>query len=353
MNIKAIIKVIFFIPVMGMLLYSCSSKGDSKSDAAEASESSVEAVRVLTIASGDIARSITYTAHLQAFREVHLASASPGRINRILVNAGNRVSEGQVLVEMDQTQLQQAQLQLKSLEVDYRRLDTLRKVGSVSQQQYDQLLTQYELAQNNVAFLKENTRLLAPFSGTVSGKYFENGEMYSGAPNTAAGKAAILSLVQTSRLKAIVNVAETYYPNIKPGMSVSITSDMYPGEVFPGTVSTIYPTIDPATRSFKIEVAVPNANERLRPGMFARASMELEQLRAFVVPSLAILKLQGSNERYVFLEENGTARRVAVEIGDRYDDMVELVSDEINEGDNLIIAGQSRLLDGMQVNVIR
>lgn len=353
MNIKAIIKAILFIPAAGMVLWACSPKGDAASDAASDSDNKIETVRIVTIESDDISRSITYTAHLQAFREVHLASASPGRINRILVDAGSRVSEGQLLVEMDQTQLQQAQLQLKNLEVDFGRLDTLRQVGSVSMQQFDQLRTQYELAQTNVAFLKENTRLLAPFSGTVSGKYFENGEMYSGAPNTSAGKAAILSLVQTSRLKAIVNVAERYYPNIRPGMAVSINSDMYPGEVFAGTVNTIYPTIDPATRSFKIEIAVPNASERLRPGMFARASMELEQLRAFVVPSLAILKLQGSNERYVFLEENGIARRVTVEIGDRYDDKVELISDEINEGDKLIVAGQSRLLDGMQVNVVR
>ena len=336
---------------MGIVLSSCSS-GGSENDF-EGESPRTETVRVMEITSREIARSVTYSAQLQANREVHLASASPGRISRIHVEPGQKVMQGQLLVEMDQTQLQQAMLQLRNLEVDYRRLDTLRRVGSVPQQQYDQIKTQYDLAKSNVEFLQENTRLLAPFTGTVSGKYFENGEMFSGAPNTAAGKAAIISLVQTTRLKALVNVAERYYPYVGRGMEVTFASDMYPGETFTGWIATVYPTIDPGTRTFTVEVALPNADERLRPGMFARATMELDQVQAFVVPSLAVLKLQGSNERYVFLEENGRAKRVVVEMGDRYDDMVELVSDQVHEGDRLIIAGQARLMEGMEVQVVR
>jgi RND family efflux transporter MFP subunit len=350
MNNKTIIRAMLFIPAFGLLFFGCSS-GNSSGDYSSDEDQRIETVRVMTVHPREIARTTSYTAHLQAFREVHLASASPGRISRIHVEPGQQVREGQLLVEMDQTQLHQARVQLQSLEVDFRRLDTLRRVGSVSQQQFDQIRTQYDLARSNVEFLEENTRLLAPFAGTVSGKYFENGEMFSGAPNTAAGKAAILSLVQTSRLKALVNVAERYYPQIKQGLKVAISTDMYPGEPFEGTVTAIYPMIDPGSRTFRIEVAVPNPDGRLRPGMFARAGMELAQVQAFVIPSIAVLKLQGSNERYLFLEENGRARRVSVELGDRYDDMLEILSDEIREGDRLIVAGQARLLDGTPVRV--
>ena len=302
---------------------------------------------------GDVARRISYTAHLQAFREVHLASSTPGRIHRVLVEPGQQVVAGQVVVEMDQTQLHQARLQLQSLQTDYRRMDTLRRVGSISQQQYDQIKTQFELAQSNLAFLEENTSLLAPFSGHVSGKYYENGEMFSGAPNTPAGKAAIISLVQTSRMKARVHVAERYYAYIQPDMQVQVRADVYPDTIFSGRISTVYPVIDPLTRTFTIELSIPNHGEKLRPGMFARATLELDQVQAFMVPSLAVLKLQGSNDRYVFVEENGRARRVVVELGDRFDDMVELISEEIHEGDRLIIAGQARLLDGIQVTVVQ
>lgn len=349
MNIKALFK--FFIPVILVTYSGCASSDETRQGSVTADVDRIEAVRVIKLGYSEISRSITYTANMQAFREVYLASASPGRIERIHVDAGTRVTEGQLLVEMDRTQLQQAKVQLQSIETDYRRLDTLRRAGSVSQQQYDQISTQYELARSNVAFLEENTRLMAPFQGTVSGKYFENGEMFSGAPNTPAGKAAILSIVQTGRLKALVNMSERYYPHIKPGMEVLISSDIYPGQQFPGTVSTVYPTINAATRTFTVELSVPNPGELLRPGMFARATFELEQVSAFVVPSLAVLKLQGFNERYVFLEKEGRARRVVVEIGDRFDEMVEIISDDIRAGDNLIYAGQARLVEGVAVTV--
>ncbi|MFO7922432.1 MAG: efflux RND transporter periplasmic adaptor subunit [Bacteroidales bacterium] len=351
MNIKFLNKLLLFIPVALLLSFGCSSKQDEKAGTFASEADSAEAVRVIELDYRKISRSIIYPANLMAFREVHLAPASPGRVEKIHVEAGTPVSKGQLLVEMDRTQLQQAQVQLASVEKDYRRLDTLRKAGSVSQQQFDQIKTQYELALSNVGFLKENTILVAPFSGTVSGKYVEDGEMFSGAPNTPAGKAALLSVVQTTQLKVLVNVSESYYPNVNPGMPVIINSDVMPEEDFRGNITRIYPTLNPATRTFTIEVTVPNHDGRLRPGMFARARLDLEQVEVFVVPAIAVLKLQGSNERYVFLEENGRARRVTVEPGERFDDMVEIVSDEIQPGDNLIIAGQARLLDGVAVTI--
>jgi membrane fusion protein, multidrug efflux system len=350
MKFKVIINSIFIIPLVIIALSGCSASGDpSAADSETAGRP--EPVRTIEIASTEIARKITYNANLEAYREVHLAPASPGRIESLLVQPGVRVSQGQLLVEMDKTQLLQAQVQLQNIEKDYRRLDTLRRAGSIPQQQYDQIKTQYEVILSNVGFLKENTTLRAPFSGVISGRYFESGEMFSGAPNTPAGKAAILSLVQTSRLKAMVNVSESYYPHIQVGMPVKINSDVYPGEIFQGSVLRVYPTIDPATRSFTIELTVPNDNEKLRPGMFTRAEIELEKVEAFVVPALAILKLQGSNERFVFLNENGRAKRVVVALGDRFDDMVEIVSDGINPGDDLVVAGQARLLDGTAIEI--
>ncbi len=342
-------KTLYFLVAMGMALMSCSSR-EPREDVSEGSEGA-EAVRVTGLSYTQIARSATYTAHLEAIREVHLASASPGRIERIHVDVGSRIRAGELLVEMDRTQLHQARVQLQSLKTDYKRIDTLRRVGSVSQQQYDQIRTQYELAESNVEFLEENTRLVAPFAGTVAERYFEAGEMFSGAPNTPEGKAAILSLVQEGGLKAIVHVSERFFPYVQAGMHVSVTSSVYPGEEFKGRVHLVYPVVDAVSRSFRVEVHVPNPGERLRPGMFARARFELDQVEAFVVPSLAVLKLQGSDERYIFLEKDGRAHRHVVRIGERFDDMVEIISDEIQAGDRLIVAGQARLLDGVAVSV--
>jgi len=337
------------------ILSACTPKQQEESAANQAENSAdrKEAVRVMELQTQTVARSVEYPATLMAYEEVHLAPAQPGRIEGIFADVGDRISAGKVLVQMDRTQLHQAEIQLKNLEVDFRRLDTLAKYGSVPQQQYDQLKTQYDVAQSNVEFLKENTQLPAPFNGVISGRYFEPGEMYSGAPNTQAGKAAVLSLVQIDRLKAIVPLSEKYFPLVKNGMETEVKIDVYPDRPFSGRVERVHPTIDPTNRTFNAEVIVSNREGLLRPGMFARVTFDLDEEEAILLPSMAVLKVQGSNERYLFKEENGVARRVTVAIGKRYDDNIEVFSDELKPGDKIIVSGQARLLNGVRVEVSR
>jgi membrane fusion protein, multidrug efflux system len=343
---------ILFLSALGAT--GCSSKTDTaaKENASQAAYVKTEKVKVMTLEPQVIGKNIEYTSTLKAFEEVHLVPSTPGRIDNIYVEVGSRVHKGDLLVQMDQTQLRQAEIQLKNLETDYNRLDTLQKVGSITRQQFDQVSTQYEIARSNVDFLKENTRLIAPFNGVISGKYFEDGEMYSGAPTTAAGKAAIISVVQISPLKAIINIPETYYPLVNEGMGTQILCDIYPGEAYTGNIIRKYPTIDVYTHSFQVEIRIENPGEKLRPGMFARVSLQLGEVKALVVPALAVLKMQGSNERYVFLEKDGQAKRVSVTLGQRFDDKVEVISSELKEGDQLIIAGQSRLIDQVPVEIV-
>jgi len=337
------------------ILSACSPKQQEESAASQVENAAdrKEAVRVMELQLQTVARSVEYPATLMAYEEVHLAPAQPGRIEGIFADVGDRVSAGKLLVQMDRTQLHQAEVQLKSLETDFRRLDTLAKYGSVAQQQYDQLKTQYEVAKSNVEFLKENTQLPAPFNGVISGRYFEPGEMYSGAPNTQAGKAAVLSLVQIDRLKVIVPLSEKYFPLVKNGMETEIKIDVYPNQPFSGRVERVHPNIDPSNRTFNAEVIVSNREGQLRPGMFARVTFDLDEEEAILLPSMAVLKVQGSNERYLFKEENGIARRVTVTIGKRYDDNIEVFSDDLEPGDNIIVSGQARLLNGVRVEARR
>lgn len=312
----------------------------------------LEPVEVMPLEMKEISRDVEYTANLVAYEELHLAPASPGRIDKIEVKVGQRVRRGQVLVSMDQTQLRQAEIQMATLETDFRRLDTLRKLGSIAQQQFDQLRTQLEVLRKNVDFLRQNTQLRAPFDGVVSGKYFESGEMYTGAPSPAVGKPAVVSLVQMNRLKAMLPISEKYLPLVKHGMEASIASDVFPDKTFSGKITNVYPTVDPMSRTFQIEVTVENPDEILRPGMFARVILALDRDRAILLPSIAVLKLQGSNDRYLFVEDNGVARRVPVVIVKRYNDMVEVSGENFKPGDRIIISGQARLLDGAKVKVL-
>ena len=318
------------------VLAGCSGKKDSDKDT-----SVVEAipVKVQKLEKENIARTLDYTANLQADEQVYYAPAATGRIEKIYVEVGDRIKKGQLLVEMDRTNLQQAEVQLKNLETEYNRAKMLNETQSISKQAYDAAVTQYEVAKSNVDFLKENTRMLAPFNGVVTGKYFENGEVYTGAAFGGASKPSIIAIEKINPLKAYVNLSEQYFLSVKKGTKVELKSSLYPDRIFEGQVSIVYPTIDPASRTFPVEVKIPNDDEALRPGMYGTINFFIGNTETVVVPAIAVLKLQGANDRYVFINKDGKAKRVSVNLGKRFEDKIELISDEIQEGDDRCRSG--------------
>ena len=101
-----------------------------------------------------------------------------------------------------------------------------------------------------------------------------------------------------------------------------------------------------------VEIRVPNRGETLKPGMFARVSLKLGVADALIVPAIAVLQQSGTNQRYVMIHEEGSAKRVNVEIVNRHDDQLEISSPEIQGGEQLIYAGQTQLEDGDKVTVV-
>ncbi|HSV88381.1 MAG TPA: efflux RND transporter periplasmic adaptor subunit, partial [Bacteroidales bacterium] len=136
---------------------------------------------------------------------------------------------------------------------------------------------------------------------------------------------------------------ERFFHQLRRGLSAQITSDLFPGRTFTGRVDKIHPTIDRVTGTFRAEVVVENSDMALRPGMFTRVSINLGQVEALLVPALAVLKQVGSNERFVFVEENGIAHRKTVAVGRNIDDKQEILSG-LEPGQNLVVAGQHNLI---------
>lgn len=349
-------KALSVIMISGLILSACSSKNKNEATSAQKSatatatvEKAAVAVKEMALTKSKIARTIDYTATILPFEEVNMAPSTPGRIEKIYVEAGDRVNKGDNLFLMDRTQLYSQKVQLASLAKDLTRLDTLLKSGSAKQQQYDQMKTQYDVTKTNVDFMETNTLMKAPFYGVVTGKYFEDGEMYSGTPTTVSGRAAVVTVMQVNPLKVNVSISEQYYPLIKRGMKAEITADVYKNEVFTGTVYRIAPTVNSATRSFITELELPNRNDMLKPGMFVRVSMDLGEVETFVVPSSTVLQQEGTNLRFVFLNKGNTAERVEVALGKRFDDKIEIISENIKEGDKLITDGQAKLTNGDKI----
>ncbi len=346
-------KDFIFILTVVMIFTACTNQPGSKKDTEDTTTPSKERVRTILLNKEEISRSVEYSSTLEAFEEIHLAPASPGKIETIHVEVSDRVRKGDLVITMDDAQLIQSKIQLNNLEVEKSRLEELSKTGSIAQQQIDQLNTQYESVRENVEFLAENIHLIAPFNGIVSGRYFESGEIYSGTPTTAAGKAAIVTIIQIDKLKTIASISEKYFPNIRKGMEATIKVDVYPDLEFTGKVLRVHPTINPQTRTFDVEILIDNPSDRLRPGMFVRVILDIDKTEVLILPSIAILKMQGSNVRYLFVAENNKAKRIEVTTGKRFDDKVEVISDELNIGDAVIVSGQARLLDGMEITVVQ
>jgi RND family efflux transporter MFP subunit len=222
-------------------------------------------------------------------------------------------------------------------------MKALRETGTVSQQAYDQMKLSYDQTKQSLDFITQNTFVRARIPGVISARNYEDGELFAGNP--------ILILTQVHRLKAVISIPESYFPYVKAGMKLDLRSDIYSEQSFPCSIEIVYPTIDPSTHTFQVKLNIPNPKELLRPGMFVRTTLALGEIEALMVPYSAVLKLIGSNERYVFINDNGTAKRVTVKLGQRFDEMVEIQSDAIKAGDQIITVGQGKLVDGQKIKI--
>ncbi len=333
------------IILAALSLAACGGKGGEKAATTTAKET--EKVKVQTLESERIAKILELSSTLEGYETMNISPSITGHIEHIYVEVGSRVQKGSMLVRMDQTQLNTTRINLASTKTEFERVSALKQSGSISQQVYDQTKAGYDQLVEAERFQEQNTFVKAQFPGVISAKYYEDGEMYAGQP--------ILTLTQINRLKAIINIPETYFPMVKHGMKVEIESDIYPGEVFPATIEIVYPTIDAASHTFQAKLNIPNASEKIRPGMYVRTRLAVGEVDAIVVPYQSVLKLTGSNDRYVFVADGNTARRVAVTLGQRFDDRIEIIPVEagaIKAGDRLVVTGQARLVDGVTLEIV-
>jgi RND family efflux transporter MFP subunit len=333
------------VAIATLSMVACGGKGGDK--AATTTKKEAEKVQVLTLQSERIAKTLELSSTLEGYETMNISPSITGHIEHIYVEVGSRVQKGAMLVRMDQTQLNTTRINLASTKTELDRVTALKTTGSISEQIYDQTKAGYDQLVEAERFQNENTFVRAKFPGVISAKNYEDGEMYTGAP--------ILQLTQISRLKAIINIPETYFPLVKTGMKVDIFSDIYPDQVFPATIEIVYPTVDPSSHTFQAKLNIPNSSEKIRPGMYVRATLAIGEIDAIVVPYQSVLKLTGSNDRYVFVNDGGNARRVAVTLGQRFDDRIEIIPIEagaIKAGDQLIVTGQARLVDGVKLEIV-
>lgn len=337
-------KMLYRIPVITMaalLLVSCNSE---KKDQTTAQDQKVQ-VKVETVTSQDVEQTSEFTATVEASVTNKIAPQMAVRIDKVFAEVGDKVRKGQKLAQMDQSNLMQSKVQMENIEAEFKRLDELYKIGGVSKSQWEAQKTSLEIAKTSYRNLSENTQLISPINGVVTARNYDSGDMFSmGTP--------IFVVEEIRPVKLLVNISETLFTQVKKGMPVDVKLDVYGDETFAGKVSLVYPSIDSQTRTFPVEITVANNDERVRPGMFARITINFGVKQNVVVPDLAIVKQSGSGDRYIYVYKDGKVSYNKVELGRRMGDKYELISG-VENGDQVVVTGQSRLNDGMEVEIVK
>ena len=325
-----------------LALTSCGSKDDQNNESNQIVEE-LPLIEVDVATSRDVAQAKSYTANVEAFNSNNISPSTPNRIKTITVEVGDPVSRGQIVATLDNSSATQLKVNLDQLERDYNRARQLLEIGSGTQSTVDQMKAQLDAARAQYNNVIENTVLRSPASGVVTARNYDPGDMTQSLP--------ILTVGQISpSVKLLINITESDISGVSAGMPVSVSLDAFPDENFNGTISRIYPQVDPATRTVQAEVIVPNPNGKIFPGMFGRVSLDHGSVNRVVVPDRAVVKQTGSGNRYVYVYKDGKVSYNKVNLGQRIGTAYEVI-EGVADGDTVVIAGQTRLADGVEAQL--
>lgn len=303
-------------------------------------------VTVTRVHAENVPQLSTYPTTVEADIVNNITPQSASRINEILVEVGDHVKKGQRLATMDAINLEKIRLQVANDSIEYGRTKELYEIGAASQSNFEAITLAYEVSKKSYANLLENTILTSPISGVITARNYDEGDMYA--------MAQPLFVVQNiTPVKMLINISESNYSKVKKGMEVELVADAFPGETFKGKVNLVYPTIDPRSHTFPVEIIVDNKNEKLRPGMFTRVTINYGNNFRVVVPDNAVLKQVGADDKYVYvLNEDNTVTYTPVKLGVRMGNRYEIISG-LNDGDVIVTSGQTRLKNNIEVEVVK
>jgi membrane fusion protein, multidrug efflux system len=300
---------------------------------------------------------LTAIGSITAEHGVAVTTDTPGIVREISFQSGAVVSKGDLLVRLD-TSAEAAQLRALEAQVDLARINadrqrTLRSSSLISQSDLDtaeSTLKQYQGNADAIRAVIEKKTIRAPFAGRLGIRLANLGQYLD------VGK-PIVSLQSLSPVYADFSLPQQELARLKTGMKVRVTTDTYPGRQFEGTLSAINPDLDASTRSVGLRATFDNADQLLRPGMFARAEVLLpEEQKVLVVPATSVLSAPFGDSVYVIESNPGkdgakpglTVRQQFVRTGRARGDFLS-VETGLKLGDRIVSSGVFKLRNGMSV----
>jgi membrane fusion protein (multidrug efflux system) len=280
---------------------------------------------------------------------VQIAAETSGRVSQIRFTEGDVVAAGAVLITLDDAlinaQLADAEARMTLAQANYDRAVSLRKSGTASQTTLDTAKSELAIAQAAYDLIKtqhEKLAIRAPFPGVLGFR-----TVSPGAYVTAG--TALVNLEKIDRLKVNFSVPEYYLAKLSVNQKIEILADALPGTRFEGQIYAIDPAVDVNGRAIRVKATLPNDDRKLRPGLLARITVKGPPRTAVTIPESALVS-RGS-DFLVYKADNGKARETKVLAGRRENGFVEIL-DGVEVGQQVVIAGQARLRDGVDVEIV-
>lgn len=338
-------------------------------------------VQVAKVKIGEVEEKLSFVGSLMANASVTVAPKIAGRVERLLVDVGDRVEGGQLLARLEMEELKQEvreaeasfkvveatlkgkEAELRDLERKLERYKILFERNFIAREEVDTVETrvltaaaQVELTKAQMAQMMarlDNSRIrlkyaevISPFAGYVGKRFVDRGALVNSS-------SPLVMIVDISRVKVVVSVVEKDYRKISPGQLSSITVDAYPGRRYEGKVARMAPVLNRETRTGEVEIELPNPGAVLKPGMFARVEVGVQSRRGvLLVPEGARVK---TAEGYGLFKVQGDGPRVklvAVKTGLRHKGWVE-VEGPLKPGDQIVTLGSNLLRDGQRVRLVK
>ena len=333
-------------------------------------------VELGTAKRGDLSAHLTVVGNLIGLQTVDVAPRTAGRLLSVNVQLGDSVRRGQVIAKVEDREIveqvraaeasqevakatiRQREADLNVSQLNFERSKNLFTRGLLAKQALDDAESRYiaavaqldlskaQLSQNDARLQElrinlQNTTVSSPVDGFVGRRNVDPGAMVN--TNTA-----IASVVDISRLKLIVNIVEKDLRMVTAGDVGVVEVDAYPGEKFNGRIARVAPVLDPATRTASIEIEIPNGDARLKPGMYARISLTVEERKnTLIAPKNAVIDFE--NKRGVWMpSEDRRAQFVPVTLGIEGPEQIEILAG-LKEGDRFVTTGAAAVRNNDQL----
>ena len=330
-------------------------------------ERAVQYVKTTVAKSGDASQTLALPGTLQGQQQAPIAARASGYLKRWTKDIGARVAKGELLAEIETPEIdqqlsqavaarQQAAAGLELAKSTLTRWEGLRKKDVVSQQELDERRSGAAQAGANLAAADANVqrlrqtegfkRVVAPFAGVITRRNVDVGDLIDAGGGTSR---ALFVLTQADALRVYVNVPQAYAQLIRPGQQVIVTQSEVRDQQFTGTVARTGASIDAATRTMQVEIALPNADNLLLPGAYVNVQLPLKSNVSLAIPANALL-IRAEGIRVAVVDPKGIVALRPIKVGRNLGESIEVV-EGVKPADVLVLNPSDSLADGDRVAI--